>query len=79
MKANRLTTRLRRRFDIKPSPIAPDLLTLFEVIGYTVVLEADIISGKHKAQCSSNTEVASPSCLPSFLLGLFSVSLIKWF
>ncbi|KAB8330019.1 type I restriction endonuclease subunit R [Scytonema tolypothrichoides VB-61278] len=57
MKASRLTTRLRRRFDIKPSRTAPDLLTLFEVIGYTVLLESDINIGRHKAQRSSNDQV----------------------
>src|SRR3712207_4293224 len=57
VKASRLTTRLRQRFNIKPSPTAPDLLTLFEVIGYTVFLEADINIGRHKAQRSSDAEV----------------------
>lgn len=56
VKASHLRTRLRQRFDIKP-PIAPDLLTLFEVIGYTVFLEADFNIGRHKAQRSSDVEV----------------------
>ncbi|MBW4624481.1 MAG: hypothetical protein KME49_02930 [Brasilonema octagenarum HA4186-MV1] len=57
IKASRLTTRLRRRFDIKPSRTAPDLLTLFEVIGYTVLLESDINIGRYKAQLSGNDQV----------------------
>ncbi|ARV57237.1 hypothetical protein BZZ01_00075 [Nostocales cyanobacterium HT-58-2] len=57
IKVSRLTTRLRQRFDIKPSPIAPDLLTFFEVIGYIVFLAADINIGRHKAQRSSDAEV----------------------
>lgn len=67
IKASRLTTRLRRRFDIKPSTTALDLLTLFEVIGYTVLLESDINIGRHKAQRSSNDEVVLWTCLRNAL------------
>ncbi|NMG06819.1 type I restriction endonuclease [Brasilonema sp. UFV-L1] len=67
VKASRLTTRLCRRFNIKSSPIAPDLLTLFEVIGYTVFLEADIKIGRHKAQRSSDAEVILSNCLRNAL------------
>jgi type I site-specific restriction-modification system R (restriction) subunit len=45
------------RFDFKQSVAAPSLLTWFEVIGYTVLLEPDIALGKHRIGRSSYTEV----------------------
>jgi len=57
VKASRLPKSLRQHFDIKPSPVALDLLTAFEVIGYTVLLESDINIGRHKAQGCLDTKV----------------------
>ncbi|KAB8315797.1 type I restriction endonuclease subunit R [Tolypothrix campylonemoides VB511288] len=57
VKASRLPKRLRRHFDIKPSCVGLDLLTAFEVIGYTVLLESDISIGRHKAQRCLDAEV----------------------
>ena len=49
--------KLRRRFDFKQSVAAPSLLTWFEVIGYTVLLEQDIASLKYRIGRTSYTEV----------------------
>lgn len=49
--------KLRRRFDLKQSVAAPSLLTWFEVIGYTVLLEQDIASLKYRIGRTSYTEV----------------------
>ena len=57
VKASRLPKSLRRHFDIKPLPVALDLLTAFEVIGYTVLLESDINIGRHKVQRCLDAEV----------------------
>lgn len=57
VRASRLSKRLRRHFDMKPSCIGLDLLTGFEVIGYTVLLESDFTIGRHKAQHCLHTEV----------------------
>ncbi len=51
------TRKLRRRFDFKQSVAAPSLLTWFEVIGYTVLLEPDIALGKHRIGRSNYSEV----------------------
>ncbi|MDF5737860.1 MULTISPECIES: type I restriction endonuclease [unclassified Nostoc] len=58
-KASRVTRKLRRRFDLRRSvmPAASSLLTWFEVIGYTVLLESDIALGKHQIERSNYTEV----------------------
>ncbi|MBN3895645.1 MAG: type I restriction endonuclease subunit R [Nostoc sp. NOS(2021)] len=56
-KASRVTRKLRRRFDLTQSVITPSLLTWFEVIGYTVLLEPDIALGKHQIGRSNYTEV----------------------
>jgi type I site-specific restriction-modification system R (restriction) subunit len=52
-----ITLKLRRRFDFKQSVAAPSLLTWFEVIGYTVLLEQDIASLKYRIGRTSYTEV----------------------
>lgn len=57
VKARYLARKLRRRFDLRQSAIAPSLLTWFEVIGYTVVLEPDIAWGKYRIGRSSYSEV----------------------
>lgn len=51
VKATSFPTKLRRRFNSSPSVVVPDLLTWFEVIGYTVLLESDIAS-RHKIECN---------------------------
>ncbi|MCC5604994.1 hypothetical protein [Nostoc favosum] len=56
-KASRVTRKLRCRFDFTESVITPSLLTWFEVIGYTVLLEPDIALGKHQIGRSSYREV----------------------
>ncbi|MEH1847167.1 MAG: type I restriction endonuclease [Nostoc sp.] len=63
-KASRVTRKLHCRFDLRQSvmPAAgyaytPSLLTWFEVIGYTVLLEPDIALGKHQTRRSNYTEV----------------------
>ena len=43
VKASSLTIKLHHRFDFTSSVAAPDLLTWFEVIGYTVLLSSDIV------------------------------------
>ncbi|RCJ41064.1 hypothetical protein A6770_36420 [Nostoc minutum NIES-26] len=57
VKASRITRKLRRRFDFTQSAPAPSLLTWFEVIGYTVLLEPDIALGKYHIGRSSYKEV----------------------
>lgn len=64
VKASRVTRKRRRRFDLRQSAIpaagyayAPSLLTWFEVIGYTVLLEPDIALGKHRIGRKSYGEV----------------------
>ncbi|MEH2316794.1 type I restriction endonuclease [Nostoc sp.] len=52
-----MTRKLRRRFDVTQSVITPSLLTWFEVIGYTVLLEPDIALGKHEIGRSSYSDV----------------------
>ncbi|MCW5315573.1 type I restriction endonuclease subunit R [Nostoc sp. KVJ3] len=52
-----MTRKLRRRFDVTQSVITPSLLTWFEVIGYTVLLEPDIALGKHQIGRSSYSDV----------------------
>ncbi|MEH2455922.1 type I restriction endonuclease [Nostoc sp.] len=52
-----MTRKLRRRFDVTQSVITPSLLTWFEVIGYTVLLEPDIALGKHEIGRSSYNDV----------------------
>lgn len=49
--------KLRRRFDFRQSVAVPSLLTWFEVIGYTVLLEQDIASLKYRIGRTSYTEV----------------------
>lgn len=44
VKVSSLPRRLRKSFDFASSAAVPDLLTWFEVIGYNVLLEADISS-----------------------------------
>lgn len=56
-KASCVTRKLRRRFDVTQSVITPSLLTWFEVIGYTVLLEPDIALGKHEIGRSSYSDV----------------------
>lgn len=56
-KASCVTRKLRRRFDVTQSVITPSLLTWFEVIGYTVLLEPDIALGKHEIGRSSYNDV----------------------
>lgn len=56
-KASCVTRKLRRRFDVTQSVITPSLLTWFEVIGYTVLLESDIALGKHHIGRSSYSDV----------------------
>ena len=51
------TRKLRRRFDFRQSVAAPSLLTWFEVIGYTVLLEQDIASVKYRIGRTSYTDV----------------------
>ncbi|GEM_PF-910277 len=50
-----ISRKLRRRFDFRQSVAAPSLLTWFEVIGYTVLLEQDIASLREiqKIKCST--------------------------
>ncbi|MEH2292207.1 type I restriction endonuclease [Nostoc sp.] len=52
-----MTRKLRRRFDVTQSVITPSLLTWFEVIGYTVLLEPDIALGKHEIGRSTYSDV----------------------
>lgn len=55
-----LKSQLHKRREAIPAAskaIAPSLLTWFEVIGYTVLLESDIASGKHQIGRSSYSEV----------------------
>jgi type I site-specific restriction-modification system R (restriction) subunit len=52
-----ISRKLRRHFDFKQSVAAPSLLTWFEVIGYTVLLESDITSLKYHIGRSSYSEV----------------------
>ncbi|MEH2261724.1 type I restriction endonuclease [Nostoc sp.] len=52
-----MTRKLRRSFDVTQSVITPSLLTWFEVIGYTVLLESDIALGKHQIGRSSYSDV----------------------
>lgn len=56
-KASRVTRKLCRRFDVRQSVVTPSLLTWFEVIGYTVLLEPDIALGKHHIGRSSYSDV----------------------
>lgn len=56
-KASCVTRKLRRHFEITQSVITPSLLTWFEVIGYTVLLEPDIALGKHQIGRSSYSNV----------------------
>lgn len=56
-KASCVTRKLRRRFDVTQSVITPSLLTWFEVIGYTVLLEPDIALGKHEIGRSTYSDV----------------------
>mgnify|MGYP001770951305 CR=1 FL=1 len=57
VKASHVKRKIRRRFNFAQSVIAPSLLTWFEVIGYTVLLEPDIALGKHHIGRSSYKEV----------------------
>ncbi|GAA6615155.1 type I restriction endonuclease [Scytonema sp. NUACC26] len=57
VKASRLLLRLHHHFHSKPLSVAPDPLTWFEVIGYTVLLESDVNSVVHCVERSSLTEV----------------------
>ncbi|MEH2298102.1 MAG: type I restriction endonuclease [Nostoc sp.] len=70
-KTSRVSRKLRRRFDFTQSAMpaagvrvaspreamAPSLLTWFEVIGYTVLLEPDIALGKYQIGRSSYSDV----------------------
>lgn len=67
VKASRVVRKLRRRFDLTQSAIAPSLLTWFEVIGYTVLLEPDIALGKYRIGRSSYGEVVLQNRLYSIL------------
>jgi type I site-specific restriction-modification system R (restriction) subunit len=55
VKANLVPFSFRQRSELKAP--APDLLTWFEVLGYTVVLESDNILGRHKAEHGFHNEV----------------------
>lgn len=55
VKASSLPKRLRHR-DFTPSVAVPDLLTWFEVIGYTVLLSPDMPS-RNFAECNSDSEI----------------------
>lgn len=57
VKASSLTIKLRHRLALTPSVATPDLLTWFEVIGYTVLSEPEMISGRHRTERSNYTEV----------------------
>jgi type I site-specific restriction-modification system R (restriction) subunit len=57
LKAIGLRRKLRRHFDLTQSVITPSLLTWFEVIGYTVLLEPDIALGKYRIGRSSYSDV----------------------
>ena len=57
VKASSLTIKLHHRFDFTSSVAAPDLLTWFEVTGYTVLLSSDIVFLKHRAEHSSYTDL----------------------
>ncbi|MHC5674040.1 type I restriction endonuclease [Nostoc sp.] len=73
-KASRVTRKLRCRFDLRESAmptvgvdVVPSLLTWFEVIGYTVLLEPDIALGKHQIRRSSYNDVVLYQCFHSAL------------
>ena len=57
VKASSLKIKLHHRFNFTSSVAAPDLLTWFEVIGYTVLLSPDIVFLQHRAERSSYTDV----------------------
>lgn len=56
-KASSLAKKLRPYWNWKPSITVDSWLTWFEVIGYTVELEADIASGRHQTERNNETEV----------------------
>jgi type I site-specific restriction-modification system R (restriction) subunit len=56
-KAISLAKKLRLYRNLTPSIAVESLLTWFEVIGYTVQLEADIASGRHKKERNNESEV----------------------
>ncbi|MBO3462327.1 type I restriction endonuclease [Aetokthonos hydrillicola Thurmond2011] len=58
VKLSNFPIKLRHHFGFTVFSVAfPDLLTWFEVLGYTVLLEPDIILGRHKGERSNYTEV----------------------
>lgn len=52
-----ISRKLRRRFDFRQSVATPSLLTWFEVIGYTVLLEQDIASLKYRIGRTNYSDV----------------------
>ncbi|MBH8572635.1 type I restriction endonuclease subunit R [Nostocaceae cyanobacterium CENA369] len=56
VRASRVARKLRR-FDLRQFATAPLILTWFEVLGYTVLLEPDIALGKHQIGRSSYSDV----------------------
>ncbi|MCC5639085.1 hypothetical protein LC593_25290 [Nostoc sp. CHAB 5844] len=57
VKASSLAKKFRPDWNLTPSVAVDSLLTWFEVIGYTVELEADIASGRHNTERNNETEV----------------------
>ncbi|MDZ7957466.1 MAG: type I restriction endonuclease [Aulosira sp. DedQUE10] len=57
VRASSLARKLRHRLHLTPLIAAPSILTWFEVIGYTVLLESDIGCVRHPAQRHSDSEV----------------------
>lgn len=57
VKASGVPQTLEHDCDYITSVATPPLLTWFDVMGYTVMLEAEMTSGRHQTERSSHTEV----------------------
>lgn len=60
VKASGISQTFDYHFDLTTSVTVPPLLTWFEVIGYTVLLNSQTVSRQYQTAYSNNTEVVLP-------------------